>query len=613
MLPKGTLIDDRYEVVTTLGVGGFGAVFRAVHKQFDRCVAIKTLNTTLLQEPDGLPRFEREARAINELRHRNIVGFHGYGVWRQAPYMVMELIEGTSIEKILQDDGKIEPARALRILRQMLEGLSCAHAAGVVHRDLKPSNIMLTGDPDGREIVKIIDFGLAKLMPGYGVPGQKLTETGYALGTARYMPPEQALGGVIDQRADIYSAGCIFYQMLTGSAPYEADDNITIMFKHLNEQPQPLSKFIQPPAPVAALQTFIDNCIAKDSENRYQQCSDAIRDIDFMLEGRHSKVAPLAAQQLKSVHKNPTKGALTAVTVAILCFAMLLGGGFAFVRHQKERAHSNLLDADRSLLDPLSRRTDIDPSIDLATLTAIKKRDDSEHYLTPKERFILLVYVATSYQNAKLSETEQILVNRCAKDCALEAYALYNKVPDIAWPIVMNLVAALVDTGARAQAIALCKQIEFNPRIDSIGHQVARRQMINYLIADREFDKARELILASLHERGGLKDNIPSGLTMVGDIAFLEGNLERARSYYNDARQASVLHGSLGFSRGQLQRSNSAERRSPTGSGNPKCAVNRHRRLSSCAEAKSRCSCGVRQNCRSTAALAGSQSGQCRL
>jgi serine/threonine protein kinase len=231
MLPAGTIIDEKYEMVSTLGAGGFGAVYAAVQKQFDRKVAIKMLNTTLLQEPGGRARFEREAKAINTLKHKNIVGIYGYGTWRQAPYMVMELIKGRSLDNILAD-GRIEPPRAMRLIKQVLEALGCAHATGVVHRDLKPSNVMVSIDAEGVETVKIIDFGLVKLMPGYGIPGQKLTDTGYALGTCHYMAPEQAIGGSVDGRADIYAAGCIFYQMLTGALPFDAQDNVAIMYAH---------------------------------------------------------------------------------------------------------------------------------------------------------------------------------------------------------------------------------------------------------------------------------------------------------------------------------------------------------------------------------------------
>jgi predicted Ser/Thr protein kinase len=333
----GALIDDKYQVESTLGVGGFGAVYSAVQKQFDRKVAIKTLNTTLLLEPDGVARFEREAKAINALKHKNIIGFYGYGVSNQTPYMVMELVEGISLDKLLIKETKIEPMRALRLMKQVFEALACAHASGIVHRDLKPPNILVAKDPDGSETIKIIDFGLAKLMPGYGIPGQKLTETGYSLGTCNYMPPEQALGIAVDQRADIYSAGCIFFEMLTGGRPFVADDNVAIMFQHINEAPRPLSDFLQPPAPVDALNAFLANCMAKEKEDRYQTCGDAILDLDKLAQGKFSAVTPLAVRPMKAsrkVHKAGQRKVLSLVaTVLVLC--LVAGAALAFLREQK--------------------------------------------------------------------------------------------------------------------------------------------------------------------------------------------------------------------------------------------------------------------------------------
>jgi eukaryotic-like serine/threonine-protein kinase len=189
MLTAGTLIDGKYEVERVLGAGGFGTVYGAVQPQLGRTVAVKVVSTTLLHEADGLARFEREAKAISSLNHKNIVQFYGYGTWQQAPYMVMELVAGTSLEEILRGGRSIEPMRALRLIHQLFEALGAAHEVGVIHRDLKPSNILVQNSELG-ETLKIIDFGLAKLMPGYGIPGQKLTETGYALGTCAYMPPQ---------------------------------------------------------------------------------------------------------------------------------------------------------------------------------------------------------------------------------------------------------------------------------------------------------------------------------------------------------------------------------------------------------------------------------------
>jgi serine/threonine protein kinase len=289
MLAAGSLIDERYEILDTLGVGGFGAVFKARQKQFDRFVAVKFLNDVVLQQRDGAARFEREAKAISALKHVNIIGFYGYGVWQEAPYMVMEFFAGDSMQSRLSH-GAMDAERALPVITQIFEGLSSAHAAGVVHRDLKPSNILL----DKQDAVKIIDFGLAKLMPSYGVPGQKLTETGYTLGTCSYMPPEQALGVPVEPRADIYSAGCIMYEMLAGRPPFVADDNVAVMYMHINEQPKPLTELLPASRQSQALWFFVQKCMAKRPEDRYADARMALKDLDAIKRGQFERVQPPA-------------------------------------------------------------------------------------------------------------------------------------------------------------------------------------------------------------------------------------------------------------------------------------------------------------------------------
>lgn len=332
MLQVGTVIDDKFEIVEKIGTGGFGSVYGAIQRQFDRKVAIKLLNTTVLLERDGVARFEREAKAISALKHKHIVSFYGFGIWKQTPYMVMELIDGVPLQEIIARDSRLEPARALRLIKQVLEALSCAHRVGIVHRDLKPSNILIAKEPDGSESVKIIDFGLAKLMPGYGIPGQKLTETGYALGTCHYMPPEQALGIPVDERADIYSAGCILYQMLAGKEPFVADDNVAIMYQHINDTPEPLAKRINESAsvPVDAISALVNNCMAKDKNARYQSCEDAIRDIEAILQGKLANITQFSAQPMRTRRKANKK---QQIKLLITCtvFAVCGLGALMFV------------------------------------------------------------------------------------------------------------------------------------------------------------------------------------------------------------------------------------------------------------------------------------------
>ena len=279
MIKAGVLIDNRYEIQSVLGTGAFGYVYKAWHKLLARPVAVKVMNSVVMEESDGLARFEREARAMSALHHKNIVGFHGFGVWEGAPYMVMEFLQGTSLQKLLASKQPLHQSRALEVMIQLCEALASAHGAGIVHRDLKPSNLMLV-DSNGRETLKVIDFGLAKMMPGYGIAAQRLTETGYAVGTCHYMSPEQCVGNSqVDHRTDIYAAGCILYEALVGEPPFGADDSVAVMFQHVNAPPPRLTASIRADAQVHALQAVIDKAMAKEIGERYQSAEEMLKDL----------------------------------------------------------------------------------------------------------------------------------------------------------------------------------------------------------------------------------------------------------------------------------------------------------------------------------------------
>lgn len=295
-LGVGEVIDDRYELLQVLGSGGFATVYRARQKQFDRLVAVKVLSKALA-DADGLARFELEAKALSLLKHPNVISIYAYGVWNGAPYMVTELLEGEDLEALLSA-GPVEPRHALRLIRQLFAGLDSAHKAGILHRDLKPSNVIVTKERD-TETIKLIDFGLAKLLPGYGTNYQKLTEIGLAVGTCHYMSPEQCLGEKVDERSDIYAGGCILYQCLTGRYPFEGEDGVEVMYHHLRDHPMRLTSQLGTTGELGlmrALQAILDNCMAKNPDDRYDDASAAIADIDALLSGKFGVVRALSGQ-----------------------------------------------------------------------------------------------------------------------------------------------------------------------------------------------------------------------------------------------------------------------------------------------------------------------------
>ena len=259
----------KYRVLEALGRGGMAQVFRAYHAQLDRYVAIKVLRSDLVEHEEFLARFRREAHAVSGLRHPNIVQVFDFDAQDEQYYMVMELLEGNTLRAKLNEyrtHGERMPlAEVLRILVDVLNGLGYAHNEGVIHRDIKPANIMLTK----RGQAVLTDFGIAQI-----VGATQYTVSGALMGTLSYMAPEQGFKGHCDSRSDIYSLGIVFYEMLTGYTPFDADTPLAILMKHLND-PLPLPSKIDPALP-AVLEPIVLKALAKDPEDRYQSAAEMV-------------------------------------------------------------------------------------------------------------------------------------------------------------------------------------------------------------------------------------------------------------------------------------------------------------------------------------------------
>jgi serine/threonine-protein kinase len=226
-----------YRIERLLGRGGMGAVYQAEHLRTRKLVALKTLRPGFGKIREIAKRFEREALTTSLLSHPGVVQVDDYGELEDgALFLVMELVPGASLREII-DAGPVAPARAFAIVRQILDALAHAHAAGVIHRDLKPDNVKVMPDPDrpGEERVKILDFGIAKVVGAAeeAVGDEKLTEAGIAFGTPDYMAPEQALGQSVDARADLYSVGVMLFEMLAGRRPCVSDEAIAVARMHV--------------------------------------------------------------------------------------------------------------------------------------------------------------------------------------------------------------------------------------------------------------------------------------------------------------------------------------------------------------------------------------------
>ncbi|HEX9057551.1 MAG TPA: protein kinase [Ktedonobacterales bacterium] len=256
------ILGDRYELQEPIGRGGMATIYRAVDLRMGRSVAVKILREVYSSDPKFVTRFQREARAASLLQHPNIVQVFDYGQSGESYYIVMEFVDGTDLRKYLKRHGRLSNERVASIARDVALGLGAAHKRGIVHRDVKPQNILLNEE----DVVKLTDFGIASVYKDAGA--ERLTTTGMTLGTVQYYAPEQAQGEVVSPSADIYAMGIVMYEMLTGRTPFDGDTPVAVAMKHIQEMPDPPSRYNPNVAP--ALERIIMRCLEKDPRDRYR-------------------------------------------------------------------------------------------------------------------------------------------------------------------------------------------------------------------------------------------------------------------------------------------------------------------------------------------------------
>lgn len=263
-----------YRVIERIGRGAYGTVYSAVHRLIGKRVAIKVLSASCSLRADLVSRFLAEARAVNQIRHPNIIDIFAFGQHRDGRYFhVMELLEGGTLETYLEGQRRLSLSEAMPILEPIARALDAAHRAGVVHRDLKPANVILHRDPAGQPVPKLLDFGVAKLI-GDELPLAHRTRTGEALGTPQYMSPEQCVGGPVDHRADLYAYGVVLYRCLTGGLPFKSRSVVELLNDHVSTPPRDPRQL----APQLGDHTahHLLRCLAKRPEERPESAVDAL-------------------------------------------------------------------------------------------------------------------------------------------------------------------------------------------------------------------------------------------------------------------------------------------------------------------------------------------------
>ncbi|MEU0370144.1 Stk1 family PASTA domain-containing Ser/Thr kinase, partial [Streptomyces sp. NPDC006283] len=266
-------LGGRYELGSVLGRGGMAEVYLAHDTRLGRTVAVKTLRADLARDPSFQARFRREAQSAASLNHPAIVAVYdtgedmvydnasGAGAGVSIPYIVMEYVDGSTLRELLHSGRKLLPERTLEMTVGILQALEYSHRAGIVHRDIKPANVMLTRTGQ----VKVMDFGIARAM---GDSGMTMTQTAAVIGTAQYLSPEQAKGEQVDARSDLYSTGCLLYELLTVRPPFVGDSPVAVAYQHVREEPQPPSNF--DPEITPEMDAIVLKALVKDPDYRYQ-------------------------------------------------------------------------------------------------------------------------------------------------------------------------------------------------------------------------------------------------------------------------------------------------------------------------------------------------------
>jgi predicted Ser/Thr protein kinase len=366
----GRVLAGRYRILAKLGEGAMGAVYLGEHLHIGRRDAIKLLRPGLAGDAEAIARFTRGTRNVSAIHHPNVCAIYDFSDTPEGfRYLAMEYIEGETLKDVLDREGRLSPQRAVEIARQVADALQAAHDAGVVHRDLKPGNIMICASRDGRDVVKVVDFDIAK---GPSEPeGEEVTRLGFVVGTPEYMSPEQLMGDRLDGRSDLYSLGVVLFRMLSGSLPFRADSTQDIMVQRLTGEPLRLDDVLPPGTVPPPLQRALDRALARRAADRQADAAEFAREIVGAVNGASTAAAgdDIAATRVVELPASRKQAATTARSrrpfIAALLAAVLLVGGAGTVVLLRNGAAQQAIPAPEPPAEPAtgSAQADGEPAV----------------------------------------------------------------------------------------------------------------------------------------------------------------------------------------------------------------------------------------------------------
>jgi eukaryotic-like serine/threonine-protein kinase len=391
----GEVLDGRYQIIERLARGGMGTVYRGERIGLGRVVAIKFLHEWVASDPAMIKRFELEAQAMARLEHPNCAQVIDVGVVAQSPYVVMELVKGRPLSDIL-DEGAIEPARAIEIIRQVLAALNHSHSHEIVHRDIKPSNIVISSSEEFGDQVKVLDFGLAK----FAQDSSNLTGV-FIIGTPSYIPPEQSRGETVDGRTDLYAAGVVLFEMLTGSPPFVGDDSIELIDAHRNQTAPRLVERLVTGVFSPELERIVARALAKQPSDRFSSAAEMARALESVSArvaraGTSPPTAPVPSPQDSSIqvtrHGAPSRWKQLTVSqwagIVIAGIVLLTIVIAAIVAGDDEQKTTLAVSNDKPTAEPAAPETDEDRQLQRLQ-SQLRGADTSDEVLRGLQRSAL--------------------------------------------------------------------------------------------------------------------------------------------------------------------------------------------------------------------------------